>query len=302
MRSYLLILGLVLVCLSSSYTQNETTQYTTQKGDVHLLGRMERTKLAEEEPYANWYKQVYERYTVDEDLITKLDEFYDEDVTIKIYLGTWCGDSKREVTRFLKIVDNSNIDVRNIELIGLDNRPGKTKQGPNREEAGLNIHRVPTFLFYKDGEEIGRIVESPVSSLEMDVAQIYAGLAPRPNYRLANYLLEQFEERKLEDVDTLITQNARYLRHFSKNEGELNTLGYVLMAADKNEEAIISFKLNTLLYPTSGNVFDSLGEAYLRADNRSLATSNYLKSLQLDASNENASKVLQGMLTNEGED
>ena len=184
-------------------------------------------------------------------------------------------------------------------MIGLDGRPDKIKQGPNGEEKGLSIHRVPTFLFYKDGEEIGRIVESPVGNLELDIAQIYAGLAPRPNYRLANYLLDQFATKPLNTIDSEVAQNAPYLKSHSKNEGELNTLGYVLMAAGKYDQAVIAFRLNTLLYPESGNTFDSLGEAYLKAGNKEQAIANYLKSLQLDATNENAVNILQEMLASE---
>ena len=40
------------------------------------------------------------------------------------------------------------------------------------EEVGKNIHRVPTFIFLHGNKEIGRIVESPVVSLEKDMIAI----------------------------------------------------------------------------------------------------------------------------------
>jgi len=83
-------------------------------------------------------------------------------------------------------------------------------------------------------------------------------------------------------VDALVTKNARYFSRLTKSEGELNTLGYVLMAAGKDGQAIVVFKLNTLMYPEVANTFDSLGEAYLKAGNRELAASSYIKSLELD--------------------
>jgi len=78
----------------------------------------------------------------------------------------------------------------NVALIGLYGRSENRKQAPNGEERGPNIHRAPTFLFLKDREKIGQIVEEPSTSLETDIAQIYEGLAPKPNYRVANYLLQ----------------------------------------------------------------------------------------------------------------
>jgi len=49
---------------------------------------------------------------------------------------------------------------------------------------------------------------------------------------------------------------------------------------------------NTEAYPQSGNVYDSLGEAYLTDGRRELAIQNYEKSLQLDPKNANAVEKL----------
>jgi hypothetical protein len=35
---------------------------------------------------------------------------------------------------------------------------------------------VPTFIFMKDGQELGRIVEYPLESLEKDMAKILSGV------------------------------------------------------------------------------------------------------------------------------
>ncbi len=76
------------------------------------------------------------------------------------------------------------------------------------------------------------------------------------------------------------------------NEDNLNGFGYELMGNDQIELAISIFKLNVALYPGSSNVYDSLGEAYLKHGNKALAAKNYQRSLQLDPQNNNALKVL----------
>ena len=43
------------------------------------------------------------------------------------------------------------------------------------ETEGLNIEKVPTFIFYKNGIEIGRIIESPEKSIEKDFLKILNG-------------------------------------------------------------------------------------------------------------------------------
>jgi tetratricopeptide (TPR) repeat protein len=74
----------------------------------------------------------------------------------------------------------------------------------------------------------------------------------------------------------------------SVQENRLNTLGYTLVNQKKYAEAVVILKLNAELYPTSSNVYDSLGEAYMLNGQKELAIKNYRKSLELDPKNSNA--------------
>jgi len=76
------------------------------------------------------------------------------------------------------------------------------------------------------------------------------------------------------------------------NEGTLNGLGYRLLYGGKEGDSIEVFKKNVGLYPQSGNVYDSLGEAYAKTGQKDLAIQNYEKSLQLDPKNNNAVEQL----------
>lgn len=76
------------------------------------------------------------------------------------------------------------------------------------------------------------------------------------------------------------------------SEKELNALGYQLLNHQRVADAIEIFKLNVEMYPQGSNAYDSLGEAYLRNNNRELAIKNYKKSLELNPNNKNAIEVL----------
>jgi tetratricopeptide (TPR) repeat protein len=80
---------------------------------------------------------------------------------------------------------------------------------------------------------------------------------------------------------------------FNFDEEQLNTLGYELLRAHKLPEAIRIFQLNVEAYPQSGNVYDSLGEAYSNNGDKAQAIANYEKSLRLNPKNHNAVKMLQ---------
>lgn len=61
---------------------------------------------------------------------------------------------------------------------------------------------------------------------------------------------------------------------------------------DRNQEAIDVFKLNVAAFPQSGNAYDSLGEAYMKAAENQKAIESYNKALELDPSNSNATTML----------
>ena len=80
---------------------------------------------------------------------------------------------------------------------------------------------------------------------------------------------------------------------YNFDEDELNNLGYELIRAKKFTEAIRILQLNVEGYPKSGNVYDSLGEAYMDDGNKPLAIANYQKSLEVNPKNRGAVVMLQ---------
>jgi thiol-disulfide isomerase/thioredoxin len=91
-----------------------------------------------------------------------------KNVNVKIIMGTWCSDSRREVPRFFKILDAVNYPSDKVEIICVD----EDKKAKGDELNGLKIELVPTIIFYKDGNELGRIIEAPEDTLEKDMIKI----------------------------------------------------------------------------------------------------------------------------------
>ena len=75
-------------------------------------------------------------------------------------------------------------------------------------------------------------------------------------------------------------------------ESELNAYGYIFLQRDMVDEAIKMFEINVGLFPESWNVYDSLGEALLRAGSTDEAVSMYEKSLALNPENTAGRDVL----------
>ncbi|CAL2102810.1 Thioredoxin [Tenacibaculum sp. 190130A14a] len=139
--------------------------------DGNLVGFVNKTSF-QQEPYGSeWFNDFYNYYETDKDVVEKLKPLL-KDVKIKGFMGTWCGDSQREIPNLYKILDEAEFNYKNMELVGV-NRQKKA----NGLEENLNIIRVPTFIFYKDGKEIGRFVEHAVddSTVEKDFLKIVSG-------------------------------------------------------------------------------------------------------------------------------
>ncbi|WP_222981476.1 thioredoxin family protein [Flagellimonas meishanensis] len=174
------VIALATLCVGITFSQEFNKEITQDDGSKFLVGQINLEGLATE-PYAIWFQQGFETYQVDQNLVTlfqrKLGQYH-----IKLFLGTWCGDSKRETPRFIKILKAANFPMEQLEIIALDRRKDHYKKSPTGEEKGLNIIKVPTMVFFKKGKETNRIVESPIETLEEDMAQIVHKKPYVPNY------------------------------------------------------------------------------------------------------------------------
>jgi len=76
------------------------------------------------------------------------------------------------------------------------------------------------------------------------------------------------------------------------DEEDLNSFGYRLMGRNRLDDAVQLFRLNSRRFPSSPNVYDSLGEAYLAQKDTSSALLSYEKVLVLQPNNANAKEMI----------
>jgi thiol-disulfide isomerase/thioredoxin len=93
---------------------------------------------------------------------------------VEIFLGTWCGDSRREVPRLWKAIDAAGGTVPfQIHYVGVD----RQKKEPAAEIAREGVRFLPTFIVRRDGREVGRIVETSPNGVESDLLALLTGKA-----------------------------------------------------------------------------------------------------------------------------
>ena len=130
------------------------------------FGEFSRDQL-ENSTHNNWFLENYNAHHLNKALVSQIHSLFD-DIEVTIYMGTWCEDSQREVPGFFKIIDALEANDQVQPIIGLNE--DKVSHDGSAEQAGVT--NVPTFVLSKDGQEINRIVEFPIISLEQDILDI----------------------------------------------------------------------------------------------------------------------------------
>lgn len=284
---------ILLYACSPKITGTKNKLSVDKGGKPMLIGTCTQSAL-KKDPFKEWFNKNYTGYNVN-DTVTSTIKPLIGGKTFLLFMGTWCGDSKREIPRMLKVMKNCGVKRSQIKLVMVDNHDSTYKQSPGHEEKGLNIHRVPTMIVYAGNNELGRIVESPVVSLEKDLFAILNRDHYQPNYKGVIYMDSLFRVKKIIEIEPALIETVESVKPILISASELNTYGYVLMASKEMDKALLVFKMNILLYPKNANLYDSMGEYYFNTGEKESAKENYRKVLELDPKNENAKKMLEKM-------
>jgi hypothetical protein len=89
---------------------------------------------------------------------------------VTIVLATWCGDSRREVPRLMRALSLAQVMPFTLHLIDV---PRGFRQDPVMQV--MDILFVPTLIVCRDGQEIGRIIESSPRGIEHDLGALLRG-------------------------------------------------------------------------------------------------------------------------------
>ena len=115
------------------------------------------------------YLNHYANYAIDREKLTEIaQELNNKSIKIVVVIGSWCGDSKEQLPVFQKIFDNLLQNKPDIEYIGVD----RDKIAQDLDISSLNVNFIPVFIFYENDQEIGRITETPSSTMEDDIIRI----------------------------------------------------------------------------------------------------------------------------------
>ena len=165
LAKYLLIIPVLFYSLSSCCDCKKN-----QEGDEQVIPIVGKISWDDWQKNAGWKDYEAKNYKIEENKITKLKTKFEKnkDLEFVMFSGNWCSDSRDEVPKFFKLINQTELNLEKITLYGVD----RNKQEPTGEAQKNKIEKVPTLLILKDGMEIGRIVEFPFISWEDDLLTI----------------------------------------------------------------------------------------------------------------------------------
>ncbi|HED05158.1 MAG TPA: thioredoxin [Ignavibacteria bacterium] len=164
-----LIFGINIFAQGTSAVKDSTLNKTvidSVSGKPMLIGYYNRKVFADSN-FSWWFRPTYQIYTVDTAALKNASRLL-KNVDIIIVMGTWCSDSRMEVPHFYKILDYLKFPSDKVKLIMVD----RDKKAGGTIVNDLDIDRVPTIIFSRAGKEIGRIIEYPRESYEIDMMRI----------------------------------------------------------------------------------------------------------------------------------
>lgn len=166
----LVVIILIFLSVKGVLAQVPSSVMDEKSQTMILIGATDPKYLTEGDFGAS-YASEFASYNPDTTLIRQMSAYLLKnggDLKLTIVLGTWCGDSKEQLPRFYKIISKLTTPFHNIELICVD----REKKAGNLDISSLKIEKVPTFIFYRNNIEIGRIIETPLKTIENDMMRI----------------------------------------------------------------------------------------------------------------------------------
>ncbi len=163
MKKFFILVILPLMILHSCSTKKYSVIHRNNTSII--VGEFPVTLLESEN--FKWYIDGYSKYVIDDSASLNMVKSKVGKFNVLVFIGTWCPDSREHFPRFMKIMDEAGVSRKHIKVIGLD-RDKKLKGLTDK----YDISRVPTFIFFENDKEIGRIVEHPRETLIKHIAKI----------------------------------------------------------------------------------------------------------------------------------
>jgi len=256
------------------------------------------------EPFSRWFDDGYQGYEARPAALAQIAAAVQADSTlaIEVFFGTWCGDSRRELPRLMRILDDAGLPASRVALYALSDNPGVFKMTPGGREHELFVHRTPTIALLRDGVELGRIVEKPATTVEEDLAAILAGSPAPVPYGAESALHLRYRTGDLAPIKAPSHEFLQAMEDLGDSESLWHYAQYDLLLNGRPADAADLLRLFLTLHPESALGYRLLAQAESELGNSGAALFAVRRALALDPENRAARRLEQRILDAAGTD
>ena len=136
-----------------SFSQTNYQEIVEKPGEKSLKGIISREILLADTSF-HWYAQNLKGYTPNALAINNLKKQADS-IELLVFMGTWCEDSQFIIPKLFTLVNASGFPESKLSLFGVD----RNKTTISHLAEALKVTNVPSIIVFKNGKEIGRVVE-----------------------------------------------------------------------------------------------------------------------------------------------
>ena len=168
MKNYNSLLALFLIGLNLiSACKTPTAVYWEKSQKEKIFLGHTTSKLLDNAKIFPWYYYGKRAYHPNDSLVQYLKPLTDS-LGVMIVAGTWCGDTQIELPKMMRLLQKLEINDSLVAIQLVDRK----KQNRFFITKPMHVKAIPCFIFYKQGKEIGRIIEHPSVSIEADLLLI----------------------------------------------------------------------------------------------------------------------------------
>jgi hypothetical protein len=161
-----LFLFLSLLIITGTNAQDLYKTTTDSQGNKVLIGQINVKQLANDSAF-RWFYQGVNSYAPNTEW-TKYISYYRDSFNVVVFAGTWDEASRKLLPAFYRVMLTSSYPADKIKLYAVDHQ----LHALGDEAQQFHIQTLPTIILLHNGNELGRIQQKPVQSLEANMAGI----------------------------------------------------------------------------------------------------------------------------------
>jgi len=157
---------LCFALLITSCVAVKTNKNSSKKNDIVITGKIQHKVMMEEDLF-KWYANGVNNYVVNDSLVGLIRP-YSTKTGVLVFAGNWCSDTKELLPKVVKVLIAAGFKPEEFEFQLLD----KQKKSTNFNAKAMQVNYVPTIIFYINGLEKGRIIETINKTAEEEILKI----------------------------------------------------------------------------------------------------------------------------------